>query len=238
MSLSNVILLSQIAGYAIALILSLCITVPMSLHQDEFRGHCLLFSTGEWREDDGQFLVNWASQVYCNYVIFVGVVLFLAAAVQLYRMAMFLYRGTDSSFVSAFVDVISNIWLSVATLIAALMVTLGFLTWCEDMTERFPSCEVAAGKQIDEKDGIDTSHFYIEMGTAQFGTWASWACWVGLTVCALLKLCRYHQLQNLRASMYQERQKLINGGGPSPSTSAASVPGCADASQGGPQDIE
>ncbi|GLH11586.1 Uncharacterized protein GBIM_16342 [Gryllus bimaculatus] len=275
MSLSNVILLSQIAGYAIALILSLCITVPMSLHQDEFRGHCLLFSTGEWREDDGQFLVKWASQIYCNYVIFVGVVLFLAAAVQLYRMAMFLHKGTDSSFVSAFVDVIGNIWLSVASLIAALMVTLGFLTWCEDMTERFPSswllqvpkvcafgyprwarglgrfktngalcyrCEVAAGKQIDEKDGIDTTHFYIEMGTAQFGTWASFAIWVGLSVCALLKLCRYHQLQNLRASMYRERQKLINGGGPTSSTSTTNVPTNGEvnveADEKGPQDTE
>lgn len=36
MALSNVLLLSQVAGYVIALILSLCITVPMSIHQDEF----------------------------------------------------------------------------------------------------------------------------------------------------------------------------------------------------------
>jgi len=49
------------------------------------------------------------------------------------------------------------------------------------------------------------------MGTAQFGAWASWACWVGLTVFALLKLCRYHQLENMRVSMYRERQRLING---------------------------
>ena len=37
MALTNILLVSQIAGYVIALILSLCITVPMSLHQDEFR---------------------------------------------------------------------------------------------------------------------------------------------------------------------------------------------------------
>jgi hypothetical protein len=49
------------------------------------------------------------------------------------------------------------------------------------------------------------------MGTAQFGAWASWACWVGLTVFAVLKLCRYHQLENMRVSMYRERQRLING---------------------------
>lgn len=38
------------------------------------------------------------------------------------------------------------------------------------------------------------------------------ACWVGLTVFALLKLCRYHQLENMRVSMFRERQRLINEG--------------------------
>jgi hypothetical protein len=85
MALSNIVLISQIAGYVIAFILSLCIVVPMSLHQDEFRGHCLLFSTGEWQEADGQLKVDWASQCYCNYTIFVGVVLCLVSIVQIYR---------------------------------------------------------------------------------------------------------------------------------------------------------
>lgn len=31
----------------------------------------------------------------------------------------------------------------------------------------FFSCEVAAGNAIDKQDGIDTSNFYIELGTAQ-----------------------------------------------------------------------
>lgn len=105
MALSNVVLLSQIAGYIVALILSLCVIVPMSLHQDDFRlvivclywmrfynfflmnfrGHCLLFSSGVWRESDGQFIVDWASQGYCNYPIFIGVIMFLVSAIQLYR---------------------------------------------------------------------------------------------------------------------------------------------------------
>ncbi|XP_069689779.1 transmembrane protein 179 [Periplaneta americana] len=211
MALTNILLLSQIAGYVIALILSLCIAVPMSLHQDEFKGHCLLFSTGVWQEEDGQFKVDWASQAYCNYTIFVGVILFVTSAVQIYRMSLYLYKGTDSSFLSAFVDVVGSIILCVMTIVAALMITLGFLVWCDEMTKRFPSCEIAAGNNIDFHDGIDTYGFPIEMGTAQFGAWASWACWVGLTVFAVLKLCRYHQLENMRVSMYRERQRLING---------------------------
>lgn len=173
------------------------------------RGHCLLFSTGVWQESDGQFVVNWASQAYCNYTIFVGLMLFVASAVQIYRLSLLMYRSEDSSFLSAFVDVVTSIILTTITLIAAIIVTLGFMTWCQCMTKRFPSCELAAGNDIDKADGIDTSGFHIELGAAQFGIWSSLSIWVGLSVFAVLKLLRYHQLENMKVSMYRERQKLI-----------------------------
>jgi hypothetical protein len=174
-----------------------------------FRGHCLLFSTGNWRESDGQFVADWASQLYCNYTIFVGLILFLTSAVQIYRLSMLMYKGEDSSFLSAFMDVITSIVLTIITLIAAVIITLGFMTWCKYMTKRFPSCELAAGNDIDKEDKIDTSGFHIELGAAQFGTWSSLSIWVGLSVFATLKLLRYHQLENMKVSMYRERQKLI-----------------------------
>ncbi|XP_076284587.1 transmembrane protein 179 [Lasioglossum baleicum] len=209
MALTNILLLSQISGYIVAFILSLCIIIPMGLHQDEFRGHCLLFSTGTWQESDGQFVVNWASHAYCHYTIFVGLFLLLTSAIQIYRLSVLMYRGEDSSFLSAFIDVVSSIVLTTVTLIAAIIVTLGFMTWCQNMTKRFPSCELAAGNDIDKADGIDTSGFHIELGAAQFGTWTSLSIWVGLSVFAVLKLLRYHQLENMKVSMYRERQRLI-----------------------------
>lgn len=72
-----------------------------------------------------------------------------------------------SSFLSAFIDVVVSISICLMTLASALIVTLGFITWCRGMTQRFPSCEVAAGNDIDKKDGINTANFYILMGTAQ-----------------------------------------------------------------------
>ena len=101
---TNFILYIQLTGYCIAAILSLCITIPMSMHQDNFKGHCLLFTTGEWREKN----------------------------------------------------------------------------------------------DIDRAEGIDPKGFFMQMFTAQFGVWLSWATWCGLTVFALLKLCRYHQQENIR----------------------------------------
>lgn len=47
------------------------------------------------------------------------------------------------------------------------------------------------------------------MGIAQFGAWSTFAGSVGLTVFAILKLVSDHQLRNMRASMYLERQRLV-----------------------------
>lgn len=48
------------------------------------------------------------------------------------------------------------------------------------------------------------------MGTAQFGAWGSFAILVGLSVFALLKLISNHQMNNMKVSMYLERQRLMN----------------------------
>lgn len=165
-----------------------------------------------WQENDGQFKANWASQAYCNYTILVGLSLFLICAAQIYRLSLLMYRSEDSSFLSAFIDVVSSVFLTTLTLIAAVMITLGFMTWCQCMTKRFQSCELAAGNDIDKEDGIDTSGFHIELGVAQFGAWSSLSVWVGLSVFAVLKLLRYHQLENMKVSMYRERQRLIQAG--------------------------
>lgn len=133
----------------------------------------------------------------------------LTSAIQIYRLSTLMYKGEDSSFLSAFVDVITSVFLTAVTLIAAVIVTLGFMTWCKSMTRRFPSCELAAGNDIDKKDGIDTTGFHIELGAAQFGIWSSLSVWVALSVFATLKLLRYHQIENMKVSMYRERQRLI-----------------------------
>ncbi|XP_012545482.1 transmembrane protein 179 [Bombyx mandarina] len=223
MALTNVLLLSQIAGYLMGLILSLCVIVPMSMHQDEFSGNCLLFSKGVWQED-GQLLVSWASRFYCNYVILVGILMFLVCCVQIYRLSMLVYKGEDSSFLSAFLEAVGCTVLCGLGVSAALMVTLGFMTWCDNIIERFPSCEDATGQDIDTKDKISTVGFYMEIGTAQFGAWAAFATWVGLAVFSTLKVCRYHQLQNIQVSMYRERQRLVNENDSQPSSDGRSTP--------------
>ena len=77
------------------------------------------------------FQVHWASQAYCNFTIFVAVIMFIISLFQFVRFLKFFYKGRDSSFLSAFVDVIVCVFMCTMTLTAALFVTLGFKVWCE-----------------------------------------------------------------------------------------------------------
>ena len=95
-------------------------------------------------------------QAYCNFTIFVGVVMFVISATQIYRLSYFLYKGKDSSFFSAFVDVLSSVFMCSMTLTAALFITLGFSDWCSAMTKRFDYCADAT------ENDIGRNHFLSE----------------------------------------------------------------------------
>ncbi|XP_053954770.1 transmembrane protein 179 [Anastrepha obliqua] len=209
MALSNILLLSQIAGHVILVILSLCMLVPLGMSIREFSGHCLLFTTGKWREEDGMFEVKWSSTGFCHFPVLTAIFHFLISTVQIYRYSR---MKDEASFLSLFIDVVLGIWMLAFSILSAVMITLGFIVWCDGMTERFPSCETAAGQNIihGDQDQIDTSGFYIEMGTAQFGAWGAFAISVGIGVIAILKLIHNHQVRNIKVSMYLERQRLVN----------------------------
>ena len=124
-------------GYLLSLLLSLMVCVPMAIHQEHFKGHCLLFSTGTWQEKDGQFLVDWASQAYCNYTIFVAVIAFLVSLAQFVRMCKHLKRGTDPGFFAMFVDFLVAAFMIVMSSVAGFFVSIGFSVWCDEMERRF-----------------------------------------------------------------------------------------------------
>jgi len=207
---SAVIKTVQGIGYLSTFILSLVITIPMSMNQDQFKGRCLLFSTGQWQEMDGQFVVQWASQAYCNFTIFVAVIMFVISVIQFARFVKFLRRGRDSSFFSAFVDVLVCVVMVIFVLIAGCFTSVGFKVWCDEMEQRFPTCSEAGGSNIDKADGIDSSGFFFQMSVANFGIWVSFTMWIILLTFSLVKLCRYHQEENLRVSMAKERKRLLN----------------------------
>lgn len=55
-----------------------------------------------------------------------------------FRLSMLRYKGEDSSFLSAFIEAVGCTLLCGLAVSAAVLVTLGFMSWCEKITERFP----------------------------------------------------------------------------------------------------
>ncbi|KAH8031002.1 hypothetical protein HPB51_012470 [Rhipicephalus microplus] len=180
MGLGNILLLTQATCYTITLILSVCTVVPMAVHVSKFDGHCLLYTTGTFDSDDGHFIARWASPFYCFFTLSVGGLMVVVSLIQLVRMSIFLYMGTDSSFLSAFLDSV------VSVVVMPLVFTTSVL-----VSGRLP--------------GVVPSH---HPAIPSFGAWSSLVCWVLQAVLCARKLCLYHERENLMISMARERRLL------------------------------
>ena len=66
---------------------------PKSQKEKSTLNYILIF------QQDGQFKVDWASQAYCNFTIFVAVVMFVISLVQFWRFVKFFRRGRDSRWI-------------------------------------------------------------------------------------------------------------------------------------------
>jgi len=180
----------------------------MSLHLYNFCGHCSLYSNGVYIEEDGRFEPNWSTPFYCGFTLFVGSLILLVAFIQLIRKLIFLYKGTDSSFLSALIDAVIAFIFTVLVLIDAVIVSRGFAIWCNAVTQRFDSCETASSVMIIGKNSdIDPKGFFIQLGSVQFGIWMLLVGWVLLLVLAARKLFVYHERENIIVSMARSRQQ-------------------------------
>lgn len=95
MAIANVLLLSQAAGYLVAFVLSMCAMVPMFMHEANFKGHCLLYTTGVFKSEDGKFEPIWSSSFYCGFTLVVSIFMVILSFVQFLRMSIFMSKRTD-----------------------------------------------------------------------------------------------------------------------------------------------
>ncbi|GAB6024959.1 hypothetical protein CHUAL_010060 [Chamberlinius hualienensis] len=211
MSLLRLLIHGQLTVCALSLLLSLCLIIPIGLHETNFGGHCILFSNGT-RNESGYLNVTWASSAPCHYSLVVGLLMLAASLFMGNRLAKYLYRSSEGTFFTSFVDLVISSCLTVMTMVSAIVITLGFKAYCDTIISGYQSCAGASVQGIDKYDLESLSSFYLQMGTAQFGAWSTWVCCVALTVCSLLRSCWHHQTENLKASMAKERQRLLKGG--------------------------
>lgn len=87
----------------------------------------VLRSTGEWllfRKWNGY---NWR------------ILNFALTNFFLYRISRLAINKEEPTFLGLFLDVFFGIISCALTVLSAIMITLGFIVWCSDMTQRFPS---------------------------------------------------------------------------------------------------
>lgn len=187
--------------------------------------HCALFMDGEWNELDGLYHIISTNSAYCDFPLVTAVFVFLVSLAQIYRFSRLAYKKEEAKFLGLFLDVCFGTLMFVLTIVSSFFITIGFMRFCAAMTRSFPSCGQAAGQNITQDAmHIDTSGFYVEMGTAQFGIWGTFAACVIVCVVACLKLINEHQMQNMKVSMYLERQRLTHGETSSLADSLNSMP--------------
>ena len=61
---------------------------------------------------------------------------FVISAILAIRIVNYLRKGGDASFFAAFCEVLIDGFLVVMTFLAAIFITVGFKTWCSEMTRR------------------------------------------------------------------------------------------------------
>ncbi|XP_028665752.1 transmembrane protein 179-like isoform X1 [Erpetoichthys calabaricus] len=231
MELERVILVSQCFSYILSVLGGLLVVIPLALNGSHFKGRCLLFTQGFWKQENGTgadeinssmedsiasprlVVQQWGPLAACQFTTFVAVFTVLFGAVQTWRSLFYLHKGHDDTFFSAFLTLLLSISFFVLAVVASMLVTIGFQSWCRTVTDQgglliSHSCEDAqyTNLQLD----VDTSAFYTQFGIAQFGLWCISVLWISLAILSFLKVYRNYKHQELGHCLAREKELLLD----------------------------
>ncbi|XP_009862679.1 PREDICTED: transmembrane protein 179 [Apaloderma vittatum] len=187
MALSN-FLFAQCILYFLAFLFSFIVVVPLSENGNDFHGRCLLFTEGMWLNAN----------------------LTVERQGLAWRTLFFLCKGHEDSFFYAFLNLLISAFVVFITFIASTIVSVGFNMWCDAITEKgsMPnSCEEL--QDIDLELNLENSAFYDQFAIAQFGLWAAWLTWLGITILAFLKVYHNYRQEDLLDSLIHEKELLL-----------------------------
>ncbi|XP_077322937.1 transmembrane protein 179 [Lithobates pipiens] len=213
----NNFLFAQCILYFLAFLFSFIAVIPLSENSADFHGKCLLFTEGVWLsgnvslENREHFTVDeWGPESACRFSVFSGLLSLLAAALQAWRSLFLLCKGHDHSFFYTFLNMLISSFVVFVTFIASTIVSVGFNMWCDAITEKgsMPnSCEELQDRDLELN--LENSSFYDQFAIAQFGLWAAWLAWLGISVLAFLKVYHNYRQEDLLDSLIQEKEHLI-----------------------------
>ncbi len=94
MGIGNILILSQVTAYVLAVILSFFIYPPVAVNKTHnFNGHCLLNTQVQYDEPAVEYV--WADPSPCNFAIFIGIAVMLTSVFQIIRLSFHLFYDTD-----------------------------------------------------------------------------------------------------------------------------------------------
>ncbi|XP_054894331.1 transmembrane protein 179 isoform X2 [Poeciliopsis prolifica] len=216
MALDNLIF-AQCILYFLAFVFGFIAVVPLSENSEDFGGKCLLFTRGMWQNENitvskQRFIVEeWGPECSCSFITFIGIASLILSAVQAWRLLFFLCKGHDDSFFNAFLNLMISSLVMFTIFLSSTIVSVGFNLWCDAVTESgtMPnSCEEL--QDTDLELGVDNSAFYDQFVIAQFGLWAAWLSWLGITVLAFLKVYHNYRQDDLLDSLIHEKELLLS----------------------------
>ncbi|MGH0168788.1 UNVERIFIED_CONTAM: hypothetical protein FKN15_055657 [Acipenser sinensis] len=114
------------------------------------------------------------------------------------------------SFFYAFVNLLASSFVVFVIFVASTIVSVGFNMWCDAITENgsMPnSCEEL--QDTDLELHLDNSSFYDQFAIAQFGLWAAWLTWLGITILSFLKVYHNYRQEDLLDSLIHEKELLL-----------------------------
>ncbi|CAH2328639.1 transmembrane 179 [Pelobates cultripes] len=212
----NNFLFAQCVLYFLAFLFSFIAVIPLSENSTDFHGKCLLFTQGVWlsvnatQEREHFAVEEWGPESACRFSVFTGLLSLLVCAVQAWRSVFYLCKGHEDSFFYAFVNLLISSFVVFVIFIASTIVSVGFNMWCEAITEKgtMPnSCEELQAKDLELN--LENASFYDQFAIAQFGLWAAWLTWLGITILTFLKVYHNYRQEDLLDSLIQEKEHLI-----------------------------
>uniref|UniRef100_A0A4W3JH56 Transmembrane protein 179a, genome duplicate A n=3 Tax=Callorhinchus milii TaxID=7868 RepID=A0A4W3JH56_CALMI len=114
------------------------------------------------------------------------------------------------TFFAAFLNLLVSTFVVFLIFVASTIVSVGFNMWCDAITENGSvpnSCEELQDTDLELK--LDNSSFYDQFAVIQFGLWAGWVVWMGITILAFLKVYQNYRQEDLLDSLVQEKELLI-----------------------------
>ncbi|XP_028845108.1 transmembrane protein 179 [Denticeps clupeoides] len=208
--------LGQCVLYLSSFVVSFVAVAPLSENAEDFGGRCLLFTRGVWQNENitvskQRFVVeDWGPESSCSFVTFVGIASLVLSAVQVWRLLFFLCKGHDDSIFNSFLNLLISSFAVFVVFLSSTIISVGFNLWCDALTESgtlASSCEDL--QDTDLELGLDNSSFYDQFAIAQFGLWAAWLTWLGITIMAFLKVYHNYRQEDLLDSLIHEKEFLL-----------------------------